>query len=169
MNPKTPIEWIKRYEVRKGHDGWAVIHVDSKGFFAVVSDYGNYAYHWTAFEGSFAHFLARLDPWYLCSKLSPERQYDSKDTLQAVKEHILQYRREGTLSKEQARSEWDLLKEFGDLEHKDGFGAWCQETKIDCAFEFSRSMQDPHCRIFCEKLYPAFVEQLIVDFPKKAA
>ena len=52
------------------HGGWAKFIIDDDGYFSVVSDYGNYAFHWTAFGDNFREFLLDISPDYLMGKLS---------------------------------------------------------------------------------------------------
>lgn len=96
------------------HQGWAVVHVDSRGFFGVVSDFGNYAFNWTAFGDDFRQFLLGIgdDTGYLCSKLGPQRTLDVKATTQVFREYILSDRRAGRMEKERARELWLRTDEF---------------------------------------------------------
>lgn len=58
-------------------EGWAHISLNTEtGFFATVSDWGNYAYIWTAPGGEFRAFLMGLQPDYLYGKLMMGRPKD---------------------------------------------------------------------------------------------
>ena len=121
--------------------GWATIVVGSDGFFAAVSDRGNYAYRW-AYHGrnDFREFLLDVEthPDSFIAKLSPEGDwpYNPEATLRAVKEYIIELRKEGHWSREQARQEWDLLCEHSDLDSEMTFWDWCRETDMCDVYEF---------------------------------
>jgi hypothetical protein len=158
------LEWIERYEVRSvRHEGWAVIIIDSRGFLGVFSDYGNYAYHWTHFGEDFKRFLAQLDWDYLYGKLMQGREarvYDGEATLRAILRHIVELRREGRLSRESAREEWDLAKNSELDHHTDGgYSLWHHETQLD-AHELYETRNDLQCEQFCQKVWPRFIELL---------
>lgn len=163
----TSLDWIERYELRstrETHEGWAILHVDSAGFLGVVSDYGNYAYHWSSFGGDFKKFLMQLGWDYLYGKLMQGRDakiYDGEATLRSIQKHILELRREGRLTAERAREEWDLAKD-SEIDHRfsDGYSLWHRETQLDDAHELYETMCEPQCRAFCEKVWPRFVEAL---------
>lgn len=162
----TPIEWIERYEISsdRRHEGWAIIHIDSNGFLGVVSDYGNWAYHWSAFGNDFKKFLEGLDWSYLYGKLMQGRDakiYDGEATLRAIQRHILERRRQRRLTAELAREEWELAKD-SEIDHRfsDGFSLWFRETQLPDAHDLYETMDEPQCRAFCEKVWPRFVEAL---------
>lgn len=158
-------DWIKRYDV----PGWAVVHVDSKGFFGVVSDYGNYAYHWINWgQKSFVDFLEQLKPDYLCKKLS-EREYDPEGTLQAVKDSIIECCQNGTFTSTEGEAEFRLLRAFNDLYSEADYYLWTQETNLDLGVFPDHFQKRPNsdCMAFCQKLYPEFIKLLRVDFPKE--
>lgn len=152
------LEWIERYEVRLKREGWAVIHIDSKGFFGVVSDYGNYAYHWSAFGDDFKRFLMNLDTDYLFGKLSGVYVFDEGRTNEAIRRHILEARRRGGNSRQWARREWDLLANT--IETEADFREWKGSTSIEEPWLFHRTVPHPQAMGFCEKIYPTFIEQL---------
>lgn len=161
----TPLDWMERYELRTDrtcHEGWAIIHIDSKGFLGVFSDFGNYAYHWSSFGGEFKTFLTGLDSGYLYSKLTHTQTiYDGEATLRAIKSHILERRRAKGWDPDRARAEWNLLK-LHDIEHESscGFSQWYGETSIESALEFYETCPEPQCLAFCEKVWPRFIEAL---------
>jgi hypothetical protein len=161
----TPLKWIERYDIpsdRKRHEGWAIIHIDSNGFLGVVSDYGNYAFHWSSFEGDFKAFLGEVSSDYLYSKLSSSRViYDGYATERAIKAHILSQRRTKAWTANDARTEWDLLAEHEvDHDTSDGFSCWYRDTSIRDAHEFYQTRPEPQCVGFCEKIWPTFIERL---------
>ncbi|MHB1418700.1 MAG: hypothetical protein ACYCX4_03810, partial [Bacillota bacterium] len=115
---------IWRYYIpsEDGLEGWGIFLLDSTGMFAAVTDYGNYAFRW-AYHGEkdFRKFVIGLknDPGYLLGKVLPNgKVYDGEETIKNIKETIIDVRRDGSWSKEQARKEWDLLD--SDLEYEYG-------------------------------------------------
>lgn len=157
------LEWIERYNIRgTHHEGWAVIHIDSKGFLGIVSDYGNFSYHWTAFGDDFKRFLLSIDEHYLHGKLSSTRSiYDGEATERAIKSHILDQRRSKRWPAERARDEWELLREH-EVDHHttDGFSLWYRDTSIDDAYELHEMKPEPQCTAFCQKVWPHFITAL---------
>jgi hypothetical protein len=159
------LEWIERYDIRgKDLGGWAVIHIDARGFLGVFSDYGNYAYHWTHFGDDFKKFLSQLHWDYLYGKLMQGRDarlYDGEATLRGIQKRIVELRREGTLTREQAREEWDLAigSEIDDR-YSNGFSVWHRDTQLDDANELYETKNDLQCEQFCQKIWPHFIERL---------
>lgn len=161
------LEWIERYELgsnRETHEGWAIFHIDSKGFLGIFSDYGNYAYHWSSFGGDFKDFLSGLEWDYLYGKLMQGRDasiYDGEATLRGIQKHILDLRHRKRLSREQAREEWDLAKGSEiDERFSNGYSLWYRDTNLEDAHELYETMCEPQCRAFCEKVWPRFIEAL---------
>jgi hypothetical protein len=80
------VKLYRYYLPSEKYEGWAEIVVGSNGFFAAVSDYGNYAFRWTHFgEGDFREFLLRLGGDYVRSKLDPSRVLDLAATKKACR------------------------------------------------------------------------------------
>jgi hypothetical protein len=161
------LEWIERYDLRstrETHEGWAIIHIDSNGFLGVVSDFGNYAYHWSAFEGDFKRFLGQLEADYLYGKLMQGRDariYDGEATLRAIQKRILELRHKKRLTREKAREEWDLAKDSEvDDRFSNGYSLWYRDTDLEDAHELYETMYDRQCWAFCEKVWPRFVQAM---------
>lgn len=161
------LEWIERYELtssRETHEGWAIFHIDSRGFLGIVSDYGNYAFHWSSFGTDFKKFLSELEWDYLYGKLMQGRDpriYDGQATLRSIQKRIIELRREGRLAPEQARQEWDLAKGSGiDERSSDGYSVWYRETELQDTHELYETMNDPQCQAFCQKVWPRFIVAL---------
>ena len=138
-------------------EGWGIFLLDSTGMFAAVTDYGNYAFRWTHYgEKDFRKFVADLDrsPDYLLSKVAPHgKEYDSDKTIKGIKEHIIEYRREGCYTKEQAREEWNLIND-DELSTLYEFHLWLDKTNIDEAYEFQVESYPFDCIAFATKLIP---------------
>lgn len=162
------VEWIERYDIRRdgrhGFAGWAVIHIDSRGFLGIVSENGNYAFHWSAFGDDFKAFLSQLDWHYLHGKLTfgSSEVYDGHATIEAIRREILTERRSGRLNAEQARDEWDHADFYEDEIRYggEGFSAWSEDTGLGDASELRRTRPEPQCEAFCRHVWPRFIVKL---------
>jgi hypothetical protein len=142
-------------------EGWGIIVLDSTGMFAAVSDYGNAAHHWGhhGCAGIREFFAKGLSPGYALPKLFYDRQqYDGQETLQLVKEYILDARRMTSFTREKAREEFDLLQQFDGLQSEHDFMRWYEETSISDAGEFYCMGYPASARAFVDKLLPRFYE-----------
>ena len=95
----TVPKMIKLYQYNlpsiDGLEGWANIIIGENGFFAAVSDYGNYAYRWTHFgTGDFRVWLLDIEPDYLAGKISRRNAFDLEGSIAIAKQHIIEIRRE---------------------------------------------------------------------------
>lgn len=148
-----PAVKLHRYKLSsEKYGGWAIIVIGSDGFFSAVSDYGNYAYLWSSIGTKDARefFIDAHERWtYFASKLSSRTEYDADATLKAVKTHILSDRRNGGLSKEEAREEWDLLSDCNYLENDYFFNRWIEGTRYGDAWEFRVDRYPCDVESFC--------------------
>lgn len=162
----TPLDWIERYEIpsdRETHDGWAIIHVDSKGFLGVVGAYGSYAYHWSSFEGDFRKFLSGVDWHYLYCKLThQQRVYDGPATLKAIENELKERLTSNDLSDEQFEEETELLRGLEVEDNECGFRDWLRETKLADVWhlDLAQFRPDLQCQQFCQKVWPKFISAL---------
>ncbi|MBC9783507.1 hypothetical protein H1S01_03145 [Heliobacterium chlorum] len=147
-----------RYSVppEKGQ-GWGIFLLDSTGMFAAVTDYGNYVFKWTHHgKDDFRKFVIDVSssPDYLLEKVAPHGEvYDGQETKKHVRETILQHRRDRSLSKDEARTEWELLDEY-DLSEEGNFPLWYHNTSLCDAFEMAKRTYPRSMRSFAEKLMP---------------
>lgn len=167
--------------------GWAIVLMDASGMFAAVSDYGNYAYKWSSFgHDDFRRFVIGLEADYTRRKLSPGQSYDAELTLRAVKGEIMRLRlrggREGVpdpesmdgrtlgrpLNRDEAREEWERLKNHSDLWTREDYAVWAQDTRLDY-FELSRTKPDVRAVSFCERILPRLQAILRDELAKEAA
>lgn len=135
-------------------EGWGVVLLDSTGFFAAVSDYGNYAHGWwDSGKKDFREFFlqAEKDANYFLAKLSRDSEFDADTTVQLIKEYILSHRRERRLLQEEARLEWERADEL--LADYDERG-WCESTRINYAGEFLRYTFPASAKAFVYQLLP---------------
>ena len=110
--------------------GWAVFSInDETGEFNIQSDWGNYQHRWnidhlgethTKQPWPLTHFLAvGNDPYYVTDKLhygrDDRKNYSPDKTEHRVREDLLQYRRRGDITSEDARNAWDEVRnvDFG--------------------------------------------------------
>lgn len=155
-------------------DGWAEIVIASSGFFGAVSDYGDYAFAWrhTGCDDVRKFFLKAPAEWsYFAGKLghpSESRQYDGAATLKGIKERILSSRRDLGLTKEEARTEWDLLEAHEELEHESNFSAWYQETSLGDAAEHRDTRVSPQLEHFCKVTMGRLVERIKAELSAEA-
>jgi hypothetical protein len=146
---------LRRYRLRTDQGRWvADVVISDDGYFSTVSDYGGYAHFWGDAGCEFRRFLCGLDADYLCGKLSRGREYDDEATLRAVKRAILDGRRGGRLSKDEARREWELLGKAGDLGTREEWAVWSQETKLEDAYEHWSERYPRELEAFARRAWP---------------
>lgn len=159
---------LRRYMVKSAERpfGWAIVVIDSDGYFSTVSDYGNYSYGWWHHgRGDFREFLIDLekDPGYAYGKLHHGKDpYDGGETLKAVKQYIKNARRglAGYITRAHAREEWDRLEEHENLDNELAFHDWVRATDISDAWEFHSTSPEPQCWAFCTRVLPLLAEML---------
>lgn len=108
--------WHYKIQSTGAGEGWAHVMIREDGFFATVSDYGNYAYWWTATGKKDVRefFLRAEDDWhYFAKKLRPDTQLDQEASFDRVLQDIREERRRGDLTKEEARERYEHVKWFG--------------------------------------------------------
>lgn len=109
------------------HEGWAEVVIGDNGFFAVVSDYGNYAFRWNDWgDKSFLDFFCGLEAEYVQRKLDPSKSFDVDKTVAACRRAIGQaYKHAGNprgqLSKRRVQS---ALMELDGVEDELTFNDW---------------------------------------------
>jgi hypothetical protein len=153
---------LKRYEVRPAANGgeWATIVLDTeRGFFAAVSDRGNYAYAWSDFgDADFRSFLIGLEdsPDYLHGKLMSGRTakvFDGDATRAVVEEHLR------SLPAGQSENELAVLADC-DLSNEFGFAEWVALSMLDDVHDLAVRAPEPDCLAFCTGIFTRFVAML---------
>jgi hypothetical protein len=103
--------------------GWANITIREwprGGSIDVQSDYGNYAYSWTAIgPGTLRAFLLSLDFGYFMGKAhAGYMEYDGDASRRALVDEVIAARKQGDLSRADARHAYDAisLADFGSEE-----------------------------------------------------
>ncbi len=161
------------YQVRAGLFGWARIWVTDDGSISILSDYGNYGYWFGAPGKEFRAFLIGAGKDYLVNKFtsgSPE-VIDADASEKKIRRHILRLRRDRDLSREQARDEWELLKEHHDFDDLFNQVDWWRAT----TFEMTEPLFVYHRRslraveALMEKVWPLFVAQLAAERAQEQA
>lgn len=188
-NPGTdghrPKLWFYRLRAIDGRDfEWAEIVVGSNGFFAAVSDYGNYSFRWTHFgSGDFREWMLDLDAAYVRSKIMScsDRKadiYDDQASLKAARRAICELRREGTIEKDEARAAWDEIgDQHGWLHSEFEWNEWAMHADgahligeyRDIYEETYRTMPEPQSRQFCERILPRLREAIRAELAAEAA
>ena len=160
----------------ENHEGWAIIHMDSKGFFATCSDFGNYAFHWSDWGKGrdFRLFVIEMteDPHYIGNKLNHDKwnKQDDQETATHIKKEIISRRRNGTFDKDVARENWDYLEHYdsGSIDFREWiqnqtlFDDWSEAS--DCAV--SKPSGDIWC--FCTKTLVRLAEILKAELAAEA-
>lgn len=159
---------VWRYSVPavNGVESWGVLLLDDSCCFAAITDYGNFCYRWHPRgmpEGmGFREFLLTCSSDYLGRKLRPKEQYSAEKTVIAIRDAIVQGRRDGTFSKEQARDEWENSDHLR-VENECSFDRWLGETDISDAWELHRTERDSDCVAFLERIWPRLRAQIAAD------
>jgi hypothetical protein len=163
------------YLPNQKHEGWAEIVVGSNGFFAAVSDYGNYAFAWRHHGcDDFRKFLLRApSEWsYFASKLGDyelTHQYDGEATRASIKTEILTLRRGRDMTRDEARIEWDHAVESS-LHSRDDFRSWYEQQKLGPeSYELARSRCDPGLEAFCKVTMGRLAELIRLELEEESA
>ncbi|WP_339283722.1 hypothetical protein [Paenibacillus sp. FSL R5-0486] len=150
-------------------EGWGIFILDSTGMFSAVTDYGNAAHKFEVREGEdIRKYLAKGVPGTLMARLFYDlRRYDPDETLRRAKQDIIYLRGDQSLTREEARKEWDLLQECDWLENEAGFVRWFDQTSISDAGENHALGYPASCRAFVNELMPRFCAALAEEFKQK--
>lgn len=134
-----------------GFEGWAKIILREDGFFAAVSDYGNYAYLWTHHgEDDFRKFFLKVNSDYIMSKLNPKKEINIVKSFENIKQYILRNRRERSYNAYKARSVWNEVFEY---EYDDDWDGFCRHSEhINEPWEFTIHEYPSDVRAFAENI-----------------
>jgi len=163
----------------EGFNTWAIFSInDVTGEFHIQSDWGNYQHRWniahlgdahTKHPMPLTHFLAmRADGSYVTDKLHYGRDdrevYSPELTQQVIKERIVDYRKGGHLTADEARAAMDEL-DLVDFDTPDSFmySSGDQPTLIkQIGVDFEDIMYEPSFGyvLLRYKLLPFFFEYL---------
>lgn len=155
------------------YEGWATIVLGSDGFFAAVTDFGNYAYRWMHHGCSdFREFVVGLvgSDDYLLGKIARhEYRFDGEATGRGIRQHICETRRCGSFTKEKAREEWDLVDRC-DIEGggEIAYHEWYLNTDIQDAYEYRSESYSWDARNFASKIMPRLAAILKAELAAEA-
>ena len=166
-----------RYDVARENpgDSWAEVVLSSNGFFATVSDYGNYAFAWRHFgPEDFRAFFIGLDAAYVHGKITgcsgrARHVYDPDESLRAIKGIIIRQRRHNQITREAARDAWDELEEYGWLVEAGEWTEWAMHSKGSADLEINvhdlyeeayYTKPEPESWAFVTKLLPRIQERV---------
>jgi len=135
-DPKTADLVIHRYAFESlNGEGWAIFLLGSDGTFTAHSDFGDYTYWWSAMGTTdIRTFLLRWEKsgTYFTDKLSHgDRVYDGATSAANIRRFVCEQRREKSLTREQARDEWNLVESCEVSHSEEGFRAWYEQTDLD--------------------------------------
>lgn len=107
------------YSIRPDEDNrhrclWALVYVDSNTWtLSASSDCGDYSYRWDYEDGrTFKQFLTTLDKSYFLSKISDRTEVDEKESIIRMKEYCINMYREGSINKQEAKEQFDHIKDI---------------------------------------------------------
>lgn len=137
-------------------EGWALVMMREDGFFATISDYGNYAYLWSSIgTDDFRKFILSLDGAYLARKLKPESHVDADESFKNVAEDLKSRVKDGSLSKDQAKKARQVLARHSSDGDWEGF---LRDQDAHQYFEepwgFAISTLDSDVLSYAEKVLP---------------
>lgn len=169
--PATASPTLRRYVLPSiTGEGWGIFVIGSDGYFSCVSDFGNYAFQWTAIgEGrDFRDFLAQIGHDYLLSKISPGRTYDGDLTEKNVLALIQEQLQAGLLDTADVAREHALLREEDHLHNDLNLYKWSAQTALehDTSAIYGTSHPSDVCA-FCEKLLPRFQTMLRAELAEE--
>jgi hypothetical protein len=165
----------ERYDIRGSlHDvSWSIIVIDERcGLFFVQSDWGDFSYRWPHHgRESFKHFLTEVNSGYLIDKLSKGyKKFSKSETLKQFCRDIIERRRDGNLSKEEARRVWEYIKiREDDWESSEGLFhvMWEESYNPFAELLYTDPCEVPHISVydsgllfFVEKVFPVFQQVL---------
>lgn len=178
------------YRIRSNGGEWATIaltnyesHGESGmrygGEIMILSTFGNFAYHWSHCGVPFKQSLQKMDFSYFMNKAhGPNyRIYDGPGTFQYLLTRVFNLRREGQLTKQEARDLYIAFKASRDEAEtslNDFVRVVLEETEILPAkkqryfeepYEYEVQRQDPQLLGFWKEIWPEFVKELAAESP----
>lgn len=138
---------------------WSVMFLTDSGIMAIVGDTGDYGYSSFCCD-DIRRFVLSLDPkddYYLPTKLAKGRktEFNGRQTLKEARHVILEHRKMGDISKEEAREAWDNLPEDYDTKEE-----WLEylsnheEVYGPEYWEYLSMDWDPMLKSFCRNSLP---------------
>lgn len=158
---------VERYAIRVRNE-WAFIYIDEAScVFTSYSSYGNYAYQWRSIgDCTLKAFLSDLDFSYFMSKTRREYlRFDADASIDGIKRHIIENRRDGSLTCEEARDAWDDLPGV-DANSVDGFlNEFCASEALMRVYggdycDIARERPDSDSKGFWREIWPEFLKKI---------
>lgn len=155
-----------------GVSGWGIFLMDSTGMFSCVTDYGNYAFKWThhGMKDFREFFIDRSFDYHvkkLFSETGGSKEFRPEETVERIKEYILEHRRDGYYTEEQARKEWDLVEsvdwDVGEISKHE----WYEQTSIQDGYEYFTYDYPARVKALRDKLFPRFSEMMKLELEKE--
>jgi hypothetical protein len=167
------VSLYRYYLPNENGEGWAEIVIGSNGFFAAVSDYGNYAFAWRhhGYDDVRKFFLRAPRDWnYFAGKLGDGDGYvyDGEATARMIRKTILEMRRSGDMSREDARKEWELA-DCEIEESREGFIRWSERTELCDWWEFECQRFNAQLEAFCKRTLTRLAAAIRAELDKEAA
>lgn len=162
---------FEHYVVRAEGMEWADIVISEKlGLFCAYSTFGNYVYRWTSIGSrTLKQFLAGLDRDYFMEKTRGRawKEFDLDATIADIKRHVLELRRAGDLTADQARAAWEDIGDLDDGPVSDGMfmERVYRSTALWAVYGgdfYDLTIETPklECAGFWRVIWPAFLEQI---------
>lgn len=164
--------WHYKFASTGSGEGWAHIMIREDGFFATVSDYGNYAYWWTSTgKSDIREFFLRADvEWdYFAGKLGPKKELDVEGSFEAVLQDIANELHAGRIDVSEAAEQTKHVKMFQDDEDWEGFIRDDATFEyLDEPFRFGRMRRDPDVDAYAKKILPRLVVAIKAELQSEA-
>lgn len=129
-----------------------------------ATSFGTVSHHWSSMGQPAAKFLPRLERDYALSKLWGLRAFetDVEATMVAVRHDIIEARRHGDITADEAREAWDSLPDWAtdDDELMDAAKESSYLMSAMCDGGCRRTRINPQADGFWRYLWPRFLEQL---------
>ena len=152
----------------RSQHSWATLRFEERtGFTSIASDFGHWAFHWPPQhrgDRSLGYFLSSLDSDYAGGKfLGGSLNVTCPDKTRAyVRERICAWRREGGLSKERAREEWESSSLLGE-----SIDAWMAETEITDAWDMICTRTNASWTMFWERMWAPLFRPALRKWPER--
>lgn len=141
-------------------------HARYSATWVCYSSFGVFGHYWHATGSPFADFVQRVDTDYLLSKIG-KKQTDQETVIASVKRAILQSRRYGCCTREEAREAMWEVKHIADTCEGGpevlAYQLWesCEISKCEIEWcDITTKTYEPGCVEFAQRMWPKFVEQL---------
>jgi hypothetical protein len=159
---------LRRYDLPSvNHEGWAVVVIDTNGYFSTVSDYGNYAYWWGSMGvDDLREFLVRCNADYVRCKLDPSRVLDGRRTEAGLRGIVLRARRRRKIDAYDAREAWERASVDDAVAVHDWFSNY-PGTLPDDYYEAYHEMPNPQVVAFTERVLPRLQAALRVELAEE--